>query len=130
MAAGKGVMHIQWYATVFRGNMFADAVAEFAGPESLKYGATHYAVQRSRDDRYRILQQIWFNSSDDWYRYWEGPEMREFRARYTSKYQIPITYTWYDEYSAGGPADETVAADETVTPDAAAQADPVPSTGA
>ncbi len=101
MAAGKGVMHIQWYATIFRGSMFADAVAEFAGPEALRYGATRFSVQRSRDDAYKIVQQMWFNSSDDWYRYWEGPEMREFRGRYAGKYQVPIVYTWHDEHGAG-----------------------------
>ena len=108
MAAGKGVMHIQWYATILRGSMFADAVTEFAGPEALRYGATRFTVQRSRDDAYKIVQQMWFNSSDDWYRYWEGPEMREFRARYAGKYQVPIVYTWHDEYGAGGDGVEAV----------------------
>ncbi len=130
MAAGKGVMHIQWYATVFRGDMFADAVAEFAGPESLKYGATGYVVQRSRDDAYRILQQVWFNSSDEWYRYWEGPEMREFRARYSGKYQVPIVYVWYDEYTAGGTVAQTALADTTAAAPDATPAEPVTSTGA
>jgi hypothetical protein len=98
----RGVVHIQWYATVFRGDVFADAVAEVAGPAALAYGATRYTVQRSQDDRYRILQQIWFESKDDWYRYWEGPELREFRARHSGRYQVPLTYIWNDEYAAGG----------------------------
>jgi hypothetical protein len=104
----KGVMHVQWYATVFRGDMFVDAVSEFAAPAALAYGAKRYSVQRSRDDAYRITQMTWFDSKDDWYRYWEGPEMREFRARYSGKYQIPITYVWFDEYAADGAAPETV----------------------
>ena len=33
------------------------------------------------DDRYKITQMTWFDSKDDWYRYWDGPEMIEFRAR-------------------------------------------------
>jgi hypothetical protein len=88
--------------------MFADAVAEQAGPVSLRYGAARYTVQRSQDDAYRILEQIWFSSKDDWYRYWEGPEMREFRARYSGKYQVPITYVWHDEHAAAGELPETV----------------------
>lgn len=104
----KGVMHVQWYATVFRADMFVDAVSEFAAPAALEYGATRYSVQRSQDDHYKILQQVWFNSKDDWYRYWEGPEMREFRARYSGKYQIPINYTWHDEHAADGEAPETI----------------------
>ena len=104
----RGVIHVQWYATVFRGDMFADAVAEVAAPITLEYGARRYTVQRSKDDAYKILQQVWFDSQDHWYRYWEGPEMREFRARYSGKYQIPITYIWYDEYAAGGEMPEAV----------------------
>ena len=104
----RGVVHVQWYATVFRADTFVDAVAEFAAPVALEYGATRYTVQRSQDDHYKILQQTWFASKDDWYRYWEGPEMIEFRARYAGKYQVPITYVWHDEFAAGGELPETV----------------------
>jgi len=104
----RGVMHVQWYATVFRADMFVDAVSEFAAPVSLEYNAKRYSVQRSQDDHYKITQQIWFDSKDDWYRYWEGPEMCEFRARYSGKYQIPITYVWHDEFAADGAEPETI----------------------
>jgi hypothetical protein len=101
MADGRGgVIHIPWYATLLRSDMFADAVAA-SSAIALRYGATRYAVQRSRDDRYRILQMIWFPTQADWYRFWEGPEMTEFRARFSGKYQIPITYIWHDELAAG-----------------------------
>jgi len=118
-----GVVHIQWYATVFRGDTLADGIAEMAAPAAMRYGATRYSVQRSRDDAYRILQAIWFDSHDDWYRYWEGPEMIEFRARYMSKYMAPIVYVWHDE----------IAADETPVrpPDSAGSApQPEPQTAA
>jgi hypothetical protein len=110
-------MHVQWYATIFRADLFADAVSEIAAPTALKYGATRYTVQRSQDDHYRILQQTWFKSKDDWYRYWEGPEMREFRARYSGKYQIPITYVWHDEFAAGGEAPVTVTPADLLDPE-------------
>lgn len=118
-------MHVQWYATVFRGDVFADAVTEIAAPVALEYGATRYSVQRSRDDAYRILQQTWFESSDDWYRYWEGPEMCEFRARYAGKYQVPITYIWFDELAADGEVPQTVAPG-----DLAPEPEPTPYAGA
>ena len=95
-----GVVHIQWYATVFRGNALADGIVDWAGPVAMRYGATRYTVQRSQDDQYRILQAIWFDSKDDWYRYWDGREMIEFRARFTGKYQIPIVYVWHDELAS------------------------------
>lgn len=104
----RGVVHIQWYATLLRAELFIDALTEQAAPLALRYGATRYAVQRSQDDPYRMLQQIWFESHDDWYRYWEGPEMTEFRARYLGKYQVPITYVWFTEYAAASAAPEAV----------------------
>jgi hypothetical protein len=103
-----GVVHIDWYATVLRQDRFAAEVASVA-PLALRYGATEYSVHRSRDDRYRIIQMTWFETKVDWYRYWDGPEMVEFRRRNLGRYQIPITYVWYDELAAGelGPEVET-----------------------
>jgi len=113
MAGSGGVVHIPWYATVLRGELFAEAVAA-ATPLCLRYGATRYAVHRSRDDMYKITQMMWFPTQQDWYRYWEGPEMTEFRRRYAGKFQIPISYIWHDEIAAGelGPAVELQSADE------------------
>lgn len=95
-----GVVHIAWYATVLRQNAFAEEVA-LAAPLALRYGATAYSVHRSRDDRYKIEQMAWFESKPDWYRYWDGPEMVEFRRRNSGRYQIPINYVWYDELVSG-----------------------------
>jgi hypothetical protein len=100
MAGRGGVVHIPWYATLLRSDLFADAVAA-AAPLCLRYGATRYSVQRSRDDMYKITQMMWFESQGDWYRFWEGPEMTEFRRRYSGKYQIPITYVWHEEIAEG-----------------------------
>ncbi len=91
---------VSWYATVLRQDMFAAEVARVA-PIALRYGASRYQVQVSTDDRYRITQMSWFERHSDWYRYWDGPEMIEFRARNSGKYQIPITYTWVEEIAAG-----------------------------
>jgi hypothetical protein len=106
-----GVVWIPWYATVFRDDGFAEAVAEVA-PLALRYGATQYAVHRSRDDRYRITQMSWFESKADWYRYWDGPEMVEFRRRNQGRYQSPITYVWHDEIASGALGPEVPLAPE------------------
>lgn len=95
-----GVVYIPWYATVLRHESFAESVARIA-PIALRYGATQYAVHRSNDDRYRITQMSWFASKTDWYRFWEGPEMIEFRRRHAGRFQNPITYIWHDELVAG-----------------------------
>jgi hypothetical protein len=99
------LMVVSWYATVLRQSSFAVDVAAVA-PTALRYGATQYRVHVSNDDRYKITQMSWFARKEDWYRYWDGPEMIEFRARNMGHYQIPITYAWADEIAVGalGPA--------------------------
>jgi hypothetical protein len=97
---GGGVMWVQWYATILRQESFAAEVVAVA-PIAMRYGATRYAVHRNLDDRYKITQMAWFENPDDWYRYWDGPEMIEFRARHSGHFQIPITYGWNDELAAG-----------------------------
>jgi hypothetical protein len=95
-----GVVWIPWYATVLRQEMFAEEVAAVA-PIALRYGATQYSVHRSQDDRYKITQMAWFESKRDWYRYWDGPEMIEFRRRHSGHFQVPMVYVWHDELVAG-----------------------------
>ena len=46
---------IPWYATLFRGDRFAEALGEIA-PLATRYGATDYRVYRNRDDMYRFNQ--------------------------------------------------------------------------
>jgi hypothetical protein len=93
------VVHIPWYAAGFRGDKLAGAVVEVAAA-SIRYGATQYRVHRSREDRYKVLQMVWFESKLDWERYWEGPEMVAFRRRTSGWWQIPIVYAWHDELTA------------------------------
>jgi hypothetical protein len=110
------VVHVKWYATLLRGDLFADAVAEMS-PTALRYGATRYAVQRSADDRYNILQMLWFENHGDWYRFWEGPELVEFRARYSGKYQVPITYAVHEELAHGELGPQVPVLDEAPVPE-------------
>jgi hypothetical protein len=99
MAAG--IVHIPWYATVFRGDKLADALAEIA-PVALRYRATEFAVHRSRDDRYKFLQFTTFEDKVDFERYWYGPEFSAWRTEYTGWYQVPVLYVWNDVVLAGG----------------------------
>jgi hypothetical protein len=94
------LMVVKWYATVLRQNMFAERVAQIA-PVALHYGATQYRVHVDNDDRYKINQMTWVPDHKNWYAFWEGPEMIEFRARWMGKYQIPITYAWATEIASG-----------------------------
>ena len=98
MAAG--VVHIPWYATVFRGDKF-QAALELIAPMSLRYGARDFHVYRSRDDRYKFLHTVTFDSKLEWERYWNGPEFIAWRVQYSSWYQIPVLYVWNDVVVAG-----------------------------
>ena len=96
-----GVVHIPWYATLFRGDKFAVALQEIA-PVAVRYGATEYAVYRSRDDQYRFLQLAYFERHADWDHYWYGEEFSVWRGDYTSWYQVPVLYAWNDVVVRGG----------------------------
>jgi hypothetical protein len=105
-----GVVHVPWYATVFRGDKLEAAVAEIA-PVALRYGASSYVVHRNRDDRYKILQTATFEHKVDWDRYWAGPEFLHFRAANQGLYQVPVLYSWNDVVVEGYLDEERVRAD-------------------
>jgi hypothetical protein len=115
------LMSVKWYATVLRQDMFAAEVARIA-PVALRYGATQYAVHVDGDDRYKITQMTWVPDHATWYSYWEGPEMIEFRARFSGKYQIPVTYSFAEEIAAGRMSDGVLNGN--------GEADPAPSMSA
>ena len=102
-----GVVHIPWYATLFRGDKFEVAMQEIA-PVALRYGATDYRVYRSQDDRYKFLQMATFEDHYDWDRFWNGEEFSIWRGDYSSYYQVPVLYTWSDLVVVGGMAAEQV----------------------
>jgi len=102
-----GVVHIPWYATLFRGDRFAEAVSEIA-PVALRYGATDYTVYRSRDDAYKVLQLATFEEKGDFDAYWFGPEFTAWRADHSGWFQVPIVYGWHDVVTHGGIEEERV----------------------
>lgn len=116
-----GIVHVPWYATVFRGDKLEAAVAEIA-PVALRYGATMYQVQRNRDDAYKILQMAAFETKEQWEAYWYGPEFNRFRAVNQALYQVPILYSWNDLVVEGHTTDEHTHAD--VRPSADTVGDP------
>ncbi|MSX02043.1 MAG: hypothetical protein F2813_02670 [Actinobacteria bacterium] len=94
------VVDIPWYANGFRGDRLESALADVT-PTALRYGATAWAVHRSRDDRYKFLQIVHFEEKLDFTRWWEGPEMVEFRAITSGWYQVPVFYAWNDLVGEG-----------------------------
>ena len=92
---GPGTVIVPWYATGFRADSFGAALNEIA-PVALRYGASAYAVYRFRDDLYKFQQLAAFEDQLDWERYWEGPEMIEFKTITSGWYQVPVLYGWWD----------------------------------
>ena len=95
-----GTIHLPFYATVFRGDSFEEALNEIA-PLSLRYGARKFFVYRGGDDRYRFGCYFDFESKSDWEKFWYGPEFNDWRARYSSWYQVPVVYDWGQTVVAG-----------------------------
>jgi hypothetical protein len=96
-----GVVHVPWYATGFRHDKLAAALADISAV-SLRYGALSYRVYRYRDDRYKFLQTATFETKLEWERYWDGEEMINFRVNHQGWYQIPVLYSWQDLVASGG----------------------------
>jgi hypothetical protein len=90
-----GVVHIPWYATVFRGDQFEAALEEISAL-AMRYGATEYALYRSRDDAYKFLQLATFESKMEFERYWNGEEFSTWRGDYSGFYTVPVLYVWHD----------------------------------
>jgi len=101
-----GTVIIPWYATGFRADQFEKDLSEVAAT-ALRYGASSYAVYRSRDDRYRFQQLAAFEEHLEWERYWDGPEMVYFRAAHSSWYQVPVLYGWWQQ-SVSGSVDDAL----------------------
>jgi hypothetical protein len=102
-----GTVIVPWYATGFRGDAFEQALGEVAAV-ALRYGAVSYAVYRQRDDRYKFQQLAAFQEHLDWERYWQGPEMTEFRVRHSGWYQVPVLYAWWDLTVSGATAESAL----------------------
>jgi len=105
-----GVAVIGWYATVFRADRFELALAEIA-PVALRYGASDFSIYRMRDDRYRFVQYATFPDPVGFDRYYYGPEFSQWRADYSSWYQVPVVPAWADlvlHGAMGAPVEGTV----------------------
>jgi hypothetical protein len=98
MAAG--LVHIPWYATALRADKL-EAVLLDVSSASLRYGASWWQVHRSRDDRYKLLQVIAWESKEDFDRWWAGQEMVDMRVMTSGWWQVPTLYVWHDLCGAG-----------------------------
>ena len=108
--AGPFTILMPWYATLFRGDRFEEALKEIA-PVAMRYGATSYHVYRSQEDLYQFWQWTAVPTKLAWERYWYGPEFQVWRAEHSSWYQVPLVYTVAHEIASGAIEHETVQLD-------------------
>lgn len=95
----SGSVHVPFYGTVFRGDQLHGNLLEIAAV-SLHYGATEWSVYRYKDDQYKMLLSVDFESKDDWDRYWNGQEFIDFRIANQSYYQVPVLYGWTERITS------------------------------
>jgi quinol monooxygenase YgiN len=106
-----GVVHLPVYATGFRGDDIEAALQQLA-PISLRYGAKRYEVFRSRDDRYKFLFSMEFESHADWDAFWFGEEFTDWRMSCSSWYTVPLLYAWQDIVAVGEIREPVAVGDE------------------
>ncbi|MDX6689739.1 MAG: hypothetical protein QOG15_1196 [Solirubrobacteraceae bacterium] len=107
----SGVVHLPLYATGFHGDDLEAALAQLA-PISTRYGATHFEVFRSRDDRYKFLLSVEFPDHHGWDAFWFGDEFTDFRAACNGWHQVPLLYAWQDLVTKGDLREPVAAGDE------------------
>ena len=100
MAAG--VAQIPWYATLFRGDQFAEAAGARSRRSRCATARPTTSSTATATTMYKFLQCATFESKSDFEAYWYGPEMNDFRTIYSGWYQVPILYTWADVIVQGG----------------------------
>jgi hypothetical protein len=83
--------HLAFYAVALRGDDVEAALGQLA-PISGRYGASHWSVFRSADDRYKFLLTADFADKMDFQKFWYGPEAEEFKVAMQGSYQNPVIY--------------------------------------
>jgi hypothetical protein len=97
---GDVVVTILWHAVPFRGDKFEDAWTP-AAAAALDYGATYWALLRSKDDPLDFSQIAAFPDKKAFERYWFSEELAEARADAHGMYEVPILPVWFRAVGAG-----------------------------
>ena len=92
--------HIPFYATGLRADDLAAALDQLAAITP-RYGASHWAVYRSSEDRYRFLFTADFVNKDDFQKFWYGAEAIDFKAAMNGSFQNPVVYVPHEIVTDG-----------------------------
>jgi len=94
------VVLIAWHANPFRGDKFEDAWRP-AAAAAIDYGASYWALLRSKDDPLDFIQIASFGSKIEFERYWYSEEISEARAEAMGLFQVPVLPIWLRAVDAG-----------------------------
>jgi hypothetical protein len=103
------VVLILWHANPFRGDKFEDAWRP-AAAAVVDFGATYWALLRSKDDPLDFMQIAAFESKNDFDRYWYSEEIAEARAEASGLFQVPVLPIWLRAVDAGEIVEDVAAA--------------------
>lgn len=100
MRENDTVVTILWHATPFRGDKFEDAWRPVAAA-ALDYGASWWALYRSKDDPLDFTQVAIFSDKRQWERYWYSEQLAEARAECAGYFEVPVLPIWHRVVGAG-----------------------------
>ena len=97
-----GVVHIPWYATVFRGDKFEAALEQIAAARAAlrrdaTTASTATATTATSSCRWPRSRTSSTSSATG-----TAPEFSDWRRDYSSWYQVPVVYAWNDLVISGG----------------------------
>ena len=95
--AGKDeglVVEIKWIANPFRGDAFEEIWLP-AAEAALDFGATGWALFRSKEGGLDFTQLAFFPTKLDFERYWYSDEIGEVRAQAAGYFQVPVLPTFH-----------------------------------
>jgi hypothetical protein len=102
------VVTVLWHCTPFRGDKFEQAWTP-AAAAAIDYGATYWALLRSKDDPLDFQQIAAFPDKKAWDRYWYSEEISEARADAHGLYEVPLLPVWFRAVGAGELVEDDVA---------------------
>lgn len=93
-------VEIEWSITPFRSDKFIELWKPYAELVT-DYGASGYALLRSTEDSLIVRQLAYFDSKDDWNRYWNSDKLIEARQKASGYYVVPVIYHWHEVVTEG-----------------------------
>ncbi len=91
---------IRWAINPFRGDKF-EALWTPAAEAALDFGATGWALYRSKEGSLDFIQQAFFPTKDGFERYWYSEELSAARIEAQGYYQVPLLPTFHDVVGIG-----------------------------